>query len=315
MKKGLSREPSLRVVHAMPEFSCDVCGASFALRFAYQQVANRRAKRHVCSEKCRDTLLAGSRPAKREVRRLAVMNHKGGTGKTTTAVNLAAGLADSGAEVLLVDADAQGHVAVSLGVRGPRSLYHVMVEGVPVQEAVVRVSSGLSVLSSDETLASAEVWLARMEHQRHQILRTRMASVTDYDYVVIDCGPSLSLLNMNALYFSGEVIIPVACDFLSLVGLRQAMKTIERVNSLLAHPVRVLGVLPTFYDQRNRISDESVERLRARFGDRVMSPIRVNTRLKEAPSFKQTIFDYAPQSRGATDYRRLVREVKRESSV
>ena len=101
----------------------------------------------------------------------------------------------------------------------------------------------------------------------------------------------------------------VACDFLSLVGVRQILKTVRHVNQLLMHPIRILGVLPTFYDQRNRISDESVKSLQSHFRDRVLPPIRVNTRLKEAPSHKQTIFDYAPYSRGAHDYRRLVRWV------
>jgi chromosome partitioning protein len=237
------------------------------------------------------------------------LNQKGGTGKTTTAVNLAAGLADQGHRVLLIDVDAQGHVGVSLGVRGERSLYHIVVEGADPADCIVPINEHLHVITSNETLASAEIFLARMDEGRDRILRGRMASITNYDYVLLDCGPSLSLLNMNALTFADELLVPVSCDFLSLVGVRQILKTVRHVNELLLHPIRILGVLPTFYDQRNRISDESVKSMQSHFRDRVLPPIRVNTRLKEAPSHRQTIFEYAPYSRGAADYRRLVRWV------
>ncbi len=294
---------------------CDVCGTEFELRYAYQQVSVREERRYACGQACRDQLLSGipgrQGNGRRETARLAILNQKGGTGKTTTAVNLAAGLAAEGRRVLLVDVDAQGHVGVSLGVRGQRTLYHVIVEGQDPRQCVARAGENLDVVTSDETLASAEIFLARKNEGRDRILRSRMASVSDYDYVILDCGPSLSLLNMNALTFADELLVPVSCDFLSLVGVRQILKTVKHVNELLLHPIRIMGVLPTFYDQRNRISDESVKSLQSYFKDRVLPPIRVNTRLKEAPSHRKTIFEYAPYSRGANDYRRLVRSVTR----
>lgn len=290
---------------------CAVCGANFEFRYAFQQIALRERTLKVCSQACRERVMngVGSSRAGRSPIRIAVLNQKGGTGKTTTAVNLAAGLADEGYKVLLIDVDAQGHVGISLGVRGEKTLYHVIVEGASVPDCVVPLSDNLHCLTSNETLASAEIFLARMNDGRDRILRSRMASVTEYDYVLLDCGPSLSLLNMNALTFADELLVPVSCDFLSLVGVRQILKTVRHVNELLLHPIRILGVLPTFYDQRNRISDESIKSMQSHFKDRVLPPIRVNTRLKEAPSHKQTIFDYAPYSRGAADYRRLVRWV------
>ena len=293
--------------------TCDQCGASFELRYAFQQVAVRERTFMVCSQGCRQQILAGvsqrgARPT-REPLRIAVLNQKGGTGKTTTAVNLAAGLSNEGARVLLIDVDAQGHVGISLGVRGEKSLYHVLVESAAPSSCIVPLSSNLDILTSNDTLAVAEIFLARMNEGRDRILRSRMGSVTDYDYVILDCGPSLSLLNMNALTYADELLVPVSCDWLSLIGVRQLLKTVRHVNELLLHPIQVMGVLPTFYDQRNRISDESVKKLRSHFGDRVLPPIRVNTRLAQAPSHKQTIFEYAPYSRGASDYRRLVRWV------
>lgn len=291
---------------------CAVCSTRFELRYAFQQIAVRDETFRVCSQACRKRILGGARSgggAGGGPVRIAVLNQKGGTGKTTTAVNLAAGLAEEGHRVLLIDVDAQGHVGVSLGVRPERTLYHVVVEGMPPEDCVVQVTENLHVLPSNETLASAEIFLARMNEGRDRILRARMTSATEYDFVLLDCGPSLSLLNMNALTFADELLVPVSCDFLSLVGVRQILKTVRHVNELLLHPIRILGVLPTFYDQRNRISDESVKSMQSYFRDRVLPPIRVNTRLKEAPSHKQTIFDYAPYSRGAADYRKLVRWV------
>ena len=133
--------------------------------------------------------------------------------------------------------------------------------------------------------------------------------MSGYDVVVIDCAPALSLMNQNALVFADSVIVPVACDYLSLVGVKQVIKTIKNVRELLDHDIEVLGVLPTFYDVRNRIARESLDTLKRHFGEHCLPPVRVNTRLKEAPSVKQTIFELAPESHGAEDYRHLVRHV------
>ena len=296
---------------------CAYCGTSFDLRYAFQQVALRSEERFVCSRACRQGLLDGVQRTSASGKvpcRIAVLNQKGGTGKTTTAVNLAAGLADAGHRVLLVDMDAQGHVGISLGVRGARTIYDLLVEGAPLDQCVVPVSDSLHLVTSNATLASAEIYLARKEDRRHLLLRDKLAAATEYDFVLLDCGPSLSLLNLNALSFADYLLVPVSCDFLAMVGVRQVMKTLNHVNRMLLHPVQLMGVLPTFYDQRNRISDESVKSLRSHFKDKVLHPIRINTRLKEAPSYRQSIFEYSPQSRGAEDYRRLVRWVQQFAS-
>jgi chromosome partitioning protein len=125
----------------------------------------------------------------------------------------------------------------------------------------------------------------------------------------MDCGPSLSVLNQNALTYADNIIIPVSCDYLSLVGVKQILRTLKKVNELLLHPVSILGVIPTFFDVRTRISVEAVNTLKSYFKDRVLPPIRINTRLREAPGHKKTIFEYAPDSRGSQDYRRLVESV------
>ncbi|MDP9150451.1 MAG: ParA family protein, partial [Myxococcota bacterium] len=238
--------------------------------------------------------------------RLAVFNHKGGTGKTTTSVSIASGLASRGLRVLLVDTDSQGNVAVSLGVKAERSLYHVLVMGMRPMDAAVPVRPNLDVLVSNETLAAAELYLAGRQN-RDRILRDRLASAFEqYDVIVLDCSPSLSLLNQNALVVADGILVPVACDFLSLVGVRQVIKTVKNVNALLHHPVQIHGVLPTFYDARARICRDAVEAMREHFGDRVLPPIRQATRIKEAPAQGKSIFEFAPESNAAEDYGRVV---------
>ena len=239
-------------------------------------------------------------------RRLAIFNHKGGTGKTTTSVSIAAGLAARGLRVLLVDTDSQGNVGVSLGIKAERTLYHVLVMGLKPSEAAIKVRENLDLIVSNETLAAAELYLAGRQN-RDRILRDRLvAAADDYDVLILDCSPSLSLMNQNALVLADGILVPVACDFLSLVGVRQVIKTVKNVNALLHHPVQIYGVLPTFYDARARICRDAVETLKEHFGDRTMPPIRATTKIKEAPAQGRTIFEYAPDSHAADDYQRVV---------
>jgi chromosome partitioning protein len=246
------------------------------------------------------------RPRMHAPSRLAIFNHKGGTGKTTTSVSLAAGLAARGLRVLLVDTDSQGNVAVSLGVKSDKTLYHVLVMGVRPRDVAVNVRPNLDLVVANETLAAAELYLAGRQN-RDRILRDRLApAFDDYDVVLLDCSPSLSLMNQNALVAADGIVVPVGCDFLSLVGVRQVVKTVKNVNSLLHHPVQIYGVLPTFYDARARICRDAVDALREHFGDRVLSPIRSATRLKEAPAQGKTIFELSPESNAAEDYLRTV---------
>jgi chromosome partitioning protein len=323
--------------------TCSACQKLFYVELVSQVVRVRGELRHACSEDCRRQILAeaeGARlsalaanaapqasqtplrpssppavsgaPAPRPRRRmhapshLAIFNHKGGTGKTTTSVSLAAGIAARGLRVLLVDTDSQGNVGVSLAVKAEKTLYHVLVMGIRPSDAAISVRPNLDVIVSNETLAAAELYLAGRQN-RDRLLRERLASTfNDYDIVMLDCSPSLSLLNQNALVVADGIIVPVACDFLSLVGVRQVIKTVKNVNSLLHHPVQIHGVLPTFYDARARICRDAVDALREHFGDRVLPPIRQATRLKEAPAQGKTIFEFSPESNASEDYQRVV---------
>lgn len=245
-----------------------------------------------------------SKPARPRV--VAVFNQKGGTAKTTTSVHVAAGLARAGKKVLLVDTDGQGNVSASLGLAPERTLYHVIVMGLPYREAVVSARPGLDVLCASETLAAAELFLAGQK-QRDRVLAARLSQAkTDYEFVVVDCSPSLSLLNQNALIFADGVLCPVACDYLSLLGVRQVLRTIKQINRLLGHPLTLWGVLPTLFDQRARICREAAESLRESFGEVCLDPIHFAIKAKEAPAQGKTLFEYAPGSPAAEDYARVV---------
>jgi chromosome partitioning protein len=300
---------------ARHDVTCDTCTKPFTLSFAFQTAEFPEGRKFFCSEACRHAAMTAKQPASaKPARVIAVLNQKGGTGKTTTAINVAAGLAEAGSRVLLVDLDAQGNVGISLGIKGPKTIYHVLSQGADPVECAVPVRNNLDVLTSDYTLAAAEVELARKDRRSHA-LASRFGQLNQYDYVILDCAPSLSLLNQNALTYAAEVLVPVSCDYLSLVGVKQVLRTLQYVNEILMHPVRICGVLPTFFDTRNKISTDAVQNLRQYFKERTLPPVRVNTKLKEAPAFKKTVFEHAPDSHGARDYARVVEWVANLSQV
>ncbi len=289
---------------------CSTCGDSFALTYVYQLAVTAETRRFFCSLSCRQRGLGAEAFRAPRARRIAILNQKGGTGKTTTAVNVAAGLAERGHRSLLVDTDAQGNVGVSLGVSGERSLYHVLVEEHDPESIAVPLGNRLDAITSDATLAAAEIWLARQNpEQRSRIMTHRLNQMKvsrRYEYVILDCGPSLNLLNQNALSYADEVVIPVTCDYLALVGVKQVLRTIKDIERHLGHAVRISAVLPTFYDARTRLAREVLSTLQGHFKEKCIGPIRKSTRLAEAPSRRKTIFEYAPRSHGAEDYERVV---------
>jgi chromosome partitioning protein len=306
--------------------TCDVCQQRFAPTYAYQVARLPDGKaRYLCSDAChkeqaaRDLQTARTTTAPTAAARpyrVAVLNQKGGTGKTTTSINLAAGLAEAGCRVLLVDADAQGNVGVSLGLKPQHTLFHVLADEVAVDDAVVPIGRSFDVLCADDTLAAAELRLAQ-QPSRGGVLAKRLhgagKDIGGYTHVIIDCAPSLSLINQNALCAVDEVLIPVACDYLSLVGVKQVLKTLKNIHAHLGHTVKVGGVLPTFFDARAKICRDSLDAMKKHFGDLTLPPVRQNVKLREAPSHKKTIFEHDPQSAGSEDYRHVVNYVLERS--
>lgn len=244
----------------------------------------------------------------------AVVNQKGGVGKTTTTVNLAAYLATFGKRILLIDIDPQSNASVGLGVEKASielCLYNVISEGVPVAEVIKKTNiANLDVLPSTPKLAGAEVELVTME-QRETRLKDALAGIQDnYDIMVIDCPPSLSLLTVNALTAADEVIIPIQCEYYALEGISQLTHTLELVRENLNPALKIRGIVLTMFDPRTLLSSQVAEEARKYFGSKVFKTvIPRNVRLAEAPSFGQPILFYDPGSKGAEAYENLCREV------
>jgi len=246
------------------------------------------------------------------MRRIALVNQKGGVGKTTTAVNLAAGLATIGKRVLLIDLDPQSNTTINFGLR-PHELklttYSILVGGVPPAEVIRQIAPNLFLIPASIDLAGAEMELST-QFGREQILRDAMQTVGDYDFCLVDCPPSLGILNVNGLVFVNEVFIPMQCEFFALHGLSLLVRTIEVVKKRLNPALDVTGVVACMYDSRKGLSRETVREIEKHFGPRVFTTkIRTNVRLAEAPSHGKSIFDYAPDSYGTEDYLALAREV------
>lgn len=246
------------------------------------------------------------------MRRVAVTIFKGGTGKSSTAVNAAVGLARRGRRVLLVDLDAQGSTTRVFGsdTDGP-TIREVLVDGAPVADSVRPVEANLDLLPSDRSLAPVDTWLTT-QMRREEILRRRLEGVTGYDYVILDCAPAWSLLNVNALMYAAEVWIPVSMDFLALVGVQQLEETLTAIREELGHDGFVRRLVPNFFDARNRKSHEVLAALRESYGDAVTPAVRSSVRISEAPSHGMSVFDFAPASSGAEDYAQLVAHLEGE---
>ncbi len=256
------------------------------------------------------------------MRRIAFINQKGGVGKTTCCVNVAAALAKRGRAVLLVDCDPQAHATLHLGVEPHRlkaSLYDVVVGERPALEVVVgNVRENLALLPSALDLSAAEIELAG-NVGRENALKTALAEMfktRKYDFVLLDCPPSLGLLSVNALCAAREVFIPVQTEFLALQGLSKLLEVVSLVKRRLNPILRVTGVIATMFDTRTRLAKEVLEDVRNFFGERVFrTVINKNVRLAEAPGFGKTIFEYDPTSRGAQDFSSLAEEILAQPDI
>jgi chromosome partitioning protein len=245
------------------------------------------------------------------MRRVAVAIFKGGTGKSTIAVNVAVAFARRGKSVLVVDLDAQANASHMLGAAGANpTIRDVLVERIAPESAVRPVEPNLGVLPSSRALAPIDAWLAT-QVRREEVLRNRLSSLAERDLVILDCAPAWSFLNVSGLLFADEVWIPVSMDFLALVGVQQLEDTFDLIREELGHTLLRKRVIPTFFDGRTRAATEVLAALEERYGNDVLPPLRTSVRVAEAPSHGQSVLDYAPGSSAAEDFGRIVEALDR----
>ena len=237
---------------------------------------------------------------------IAVSNLKGGIGKTTTVVNLGAGLALKGARVLLVDIEAQGNLGMALGIRPRRTLYEVLVDGAQAADCVMTVRPNLDLIGADQALLGVQPIIAQRPDWSRVLEQGLRPLFNAYDFILLDSGGSLTVLNTNAFVCATDVLVPTAVEHFSLKSIDLLFNQVARVKG---NSGSIRMIIPTMYDPRVRQSSELLAELRGQYGPLVSSPVRVNVRLSEAATRGQTIYEYDPRSRGATDYALLVERV------
>ena len=245
---------------------------------------------------------------------VAITNQKGGVGKTTTAINLAASLALDGMRVLLIDMDPQGNASSGLGVSGDtatRSIYEVLIDELPVGDAVLQTGiERLDLVPAGQRLSGAEIELVGLIARESRLREAILSIRTEYDYILVDCPPSLGLLTLNTLTAADSVIVPLQCEYYALEGLSHLLQAIRLVQQRLNPALHMEGVLLTMYDHRLNLCQQVEDEARKYFADRVYrTVIPRNVRLSEAPSFGKPAVIYDPGCVGSTSYRKLAQEV------
>ena len=245
---------------------------------------------------------------------IAIANQKGGVGKSTTAVNMSGYLGDIGFKTLIIDFDPQSNSTSGLGIDKDRiktSIYDVIINNKDPKDAVIKTGyKNLYIIPSSIQLAGAEVEMVSSMKREYKLKSAIDAVKDDFDFIIIDCPPALSLLTINALTGAGEVLIPIQCEYYALEGLGQLINTIDLIKQNLNDGLRITGVVMTMFDQRTKLSEQVIEEVREYFPDKVYNTIIPrNIRLSEAPSYGKPIIDYDPNCKGAEAYRKLTEEV------
>lgn len=245
------------------------------------------------------------------MRSLAISLSKGGTGKTTAAVNLAAGLARSGSRVLLIDTDTQGQAGLALGLEPERGLAELLAGEIALDQAIQQAREGLWIMAGGQALGGSKRAIARLDIGAERVLAEALEPLAgQYDYILLDSAPGWDTLTVNLLFYAQEVLAPVSLEPLTIRGLLEFEQRLAAIQKY--HPVRLAYVLPTFHDLRVRKSSELLQQLQQHYGSLLCDPIRYNVKLSEAPAFGKSIFEYAPHSAGAEDFQRLTERIARD---
>ncbi|MFH1317322.1 MAG: AAA family ATPase [Candidatus Woesearchaeota archaeon] len=239
------------------------------------------------------------------MRTICIINQKGGVGKTTTVASLSVGLARKGRKVLILDLDSQGNLSTYLCAHSDKNMYHLLINKENPNNCIVNIAENLDIIPSNKELAQAEISLSGIP-SRETVLKRALEPVKGYDYILVDCPPSLSLLSQNALAFCKEAFVPVATEYLALDGLKKISANIDEMNELFKHKLKISAIIPTMYDKRIKSCIKTLAEIRRGYNGIVLPPIRTNSKLKEAPGLGTSIYDYAKYSRGAKDYQKLV---------
>ena len=246
------------------------------------------------------------------MRKIAIVSQKGGVGKTTTTLSLGAGLSRIGKKCLVVDLDPQGNIATSVLDENEKGIFEFLIYDAPFENCITHMGANLDLMTSSGNLQKAEVLL--LSKKQKPSLIDKLSKIDGFDYLLLDLAPSFSELNKQAIRFCDEVIIPVSTDYLGYDALLKTIKTVEEINEEFDLNIKISKIVPTMYDQRLKISKDTLSLIEANYYTVTSNPIRVDSKLKEAPKAKKSIFSYAPSSKGAHDYNELVKRVMQDES-
>lgn len=240
------------------------------------------------------------------MRTIAIHNQKGGTGKTTTAISLGAAFTKRGHRVLILDVDSQGHIRKVFNIKHKYNMYDLLIEDTLISECIVNVRKKLDCIFSDPTLEGAELILSNQNPEgRERLLSVRMELVSNYDFILIDCSPSLNLINQFALVYAQELLIPINMDYLGLVGATQVIDNLNMLEKELNNRTKITGIIPTFVDFRINMTHQILKTIQETFKGKILPNIRIDTRIQQAIAQHKTIYEYDPKSRAAQDYDKL----------